>query len=585
MKFENHGMEISADWITAQLRAEIRRQQIIDSTISSSVDISIQDRESNDTEDSIFSSLTSPLSVSLNIGELLITEPSDSSYPLAQLNSIQDLINLAESRSQVRESLPIKRSLLYFFLRPFQYVILKLFNLIFRDQREVNANILLSLRESVSLNQQLMEQVNALRSESNRDLKHFVNVFRDLASQINGSIQSQSDNLFRSYQHLQSLEHQFTQNINTINEQLNQRLDNVNDQLNQRLDNVNDQLNQRLDNVNDQFTQNINTINEQLNQRLDNVNEQLNKRLDSVNDELKKRIHEHSEALRNYLQKLEQLEQKVQNIDDRNLRNDNFLRSDLIQQKRLLTLFLEDAQKRLPEKFEQSEIQFFSEQITHSLDALYIAFEDQFRGTNYQISQRLSIYLPFLENADISPTDDLIVDIGCGRGEWLSLLSENGYQAIGIDTNIIAIEHCQQLNFRAIHSDAVEYLKTLPDNSVAVVTGFHIIEHLPFDVLVKLLSEAYRVVRLNGLVIFETPNPSNVIVGSCNFYFDPTHLNPLPSLTTEFLVQYAGFSSVTILPLHPSTASVLAEESEVAQRFNEYFYGPMDYAIVGYKLT
>jgi O-antigen chain-terminating methyltransferase len=87
------------------------------------------------------------------------------------------------------------------------------------------------------------------------------------------------------------------------------------------------------------------------------------------------------------------------------------------------------------------------------------------------------------------------------------------------------------------------------------------------------------------LVIFETPNPSNVIVGSCNFYFDPTHLNPLPSLTTEFLVQYAGFSSVTILPLHPSTASVLAEESEVAQRFNEYFYGPMDYAIVGYKLT
>ena len=530
MEFEKNNLEISVEWITTQLRAEIRRQKIINSTLSSSLEISIQDQDSNATAYENLLGYTSPVKVSLDIGELLITEPSDSSSLSAQFNSIRDVLNIAESRSQVRERLPIKsRSFIYLFLRPFQYFILKLFNLVFRDQREVNANILLSLRESVSLNQQLTEQINTLRSESNRDLKHFTNVFQELCGQINASIQTQSDNLSRTHQYFQSLEHQFSQNINTINDHLNQRLDNV-------------------------------------------------------NDELKQRLYEHSETLCDHLQSIEELAQQVQNIDDRNFRNGNFLRSDLIQQKRLLTSFLEDAQKRLPDKFDQSEIRDFSDQLTHSLDALYIAFEDQFRGTNSQISQRLSIYLPFLKNSLISPTDDLIVDLGCGRGEWLSLLEENGYQAIGIDTNTIAIEHCQQLNFRAIHSDAVEYLKTLPDNSVAVVTGFHIIEHLPFDVLVKLLSEAYRVVRASGLVIFETPNPSNVLVGSCNFYFDPTHRNPLPSLTTQFLVQYAGFTSATILPINPSTATPLVEESEVDKRFNQYFYGPMDYAIIGQKL-
>ena len=563
MELEKNNLEISVEWITTQLRAEVRRQKIINSTLSSSLDISIQDQDSNATAYENLLGYTSPVKLSLDIGELLITEPSDSSSLSAQFNSIRDVINIAESRSQVRERLPIKsRSFIYLFLRPFQYFILKLFNLVFRDQREVNANILLSLRESVSLNQQLTEQINTLRSQSNRDLKHFANVFRDLFEQVNASIQTQSDNLSRTHQYFQSLEHQFSQNINTINDHLNQRLDNVNDHLNQRLDNVNDELKQRLDNVNDH----------------------LNQRLDNVNDELKQRLYEHSETLCDHLQSIEDLAQQVQNIDDRNFRNGNFLRSDLIQQKRLLTSFLEDAQKRLPDKFDQSEIRDFSDQLTHSLDALYIAFEDQFRGTNSQISQRLSIYLPFLKNSLISPTDDLIVDLGCGRGEWLSLLEENGYQAIGIDTNTIAIEHCQQLNFRAIHSDAVEYLKTLPDNSVAVVTGFHIVEHLPFDVLVKLLSEAYRVVRASGLVIFETPNPSNVLVGSCNFYFDPTHRNPLPSLTTQFLVQYAGFTSATILPINPSTATPLVEESEVDKRFNQYFYGPMDYAIIGQKL-
>ena len=82
----------------------------------------------------------------------------------------------------------------------------------------------------------------------------------------------------------------------------------------------------------------------------------------------------------------------------------------------------------------------------------------------------------------------------------------------------------------------------------------------------------------------ETPNPENVMVGSCNFYFDPTHRNPLPNAVLRFLVESRGFIVVESFGLNPSDEKPLAADSEVARRFNQYFYGPMDYAIVARKV-
>jgi SAM-dependent methyltransferase len=109
------------------------------------------------------------------------------------------------------------------------------------------------------------------------------------------------------------------------------------------------------------------------------------------------------------------------------------------------------------------------------------------------------------------------------------------------------------------------------------------VEHLPFAVLVELMSEAYRVVKPGGILIFETPNPRNVIVGSCNFYFDPTHRNPIPPEILQFMANYAGFELAHILPLNPSDNPRVLEDSDLAHRFNELFYGSMDYAVIGYK--
>ncbi|MCP2727769.1 methyltransferase domain-containing protein, partial [Limnofasciculus baicalensis] len=271
-------------------------------------------------------------------------------------------------------------------------------------------------------------------------------------------------------------------------------------------------------------------------------------------------------------------------MDEHYIRNDSFLKNDLAQQKRLITMFLEEARQRLPKPFNSEQLQTIVSQEEHLLDAFYVAFEEEFRGSRQVIIDRLKVYLPLIEEAKIGTQLSPIIDVGCGRGEWLELLRESGYTVKGIDNNRVMVEQCQARGLEVSEFDVIDYLKSLPDASLGMVTGFHIIEHLPFLVLIKLLSETHRVLKPGGLAIFETPNPQNILVGANNFYTDPTHRNPLPSNLTKFMVENMGFASVKIMNLNPYEESFQLSGSEVAERFNEYFYGPQDYAVVGYKL-
>jgi O-antigen chain-terminating methyltransferase len=125
----------------------------------------------------------------------------------------------------------------------------------------------------------------------------------------------------------------------------------------------------------------------------------------------------------------------------------------------------------------------------------------------------------------------------------------------------------------------------MPDETAGAVTGFHIIEHFSFNALMALLNEVMRVLRPGGIVIFETPNPENIVVGSNYFYLDPTHRHPLPTELMEFLFKNRGFEKIDLLPLHSWDSGRVAGEGELAERFNGYFYGPMDYAIMGRKVS
>ena len=306
--------------------------------------------------------------------------------------------------------------------------------------------------------------------------------------------------------------------------------------------------------------------------------------LKSTDEHLSTTLTSIDERLRGTDERLRSTDERLRSTDERYIRNDSYLKNDLAQQKRLIALFLEEARQRLPEPFSKEQLQTFANEEQHLVDAFYVAFEDQFRGSREEIISRLKVYLPQIAEAKVGKEDSPILDIGCGRGEWLKLLQESGYIARGIDINRTMLEQCRARGLEAIEGDAVAYLESLADASLGAVTGFHIIEHLPFSLLIKLLNEIVRVLQPGGLVIFETPNPQNVLVGSNNFYIDPSHLNPLPSPLSKFLLEHAGLNSVEVINLNPYEDSYKVSGSELAELFNKYFYGPQDYAVVGHKL-
>ena len=216
-------------------------------------------------------------------------------------------------------------------------------------------------------------------------------------------------------------------------------------------------------------------------------------------------------------------------------------------------------------------------------DSFYLAFENRFRGDAATIRERQSYYLPMLE--ELAPLNSglPLVDIGCGRGEWLQMLPER-FKRIGIDLNSMNVEACHAQGLDAVQQDALIWLANQPENSVAAVTAFHVIEHLTFEQFNVLLDECQRVLAPGGVVIFETPNPENLISAATHFYTDPTHLHPLPPAFTEFLVEFKGFDDVQIHRLNPIPREyALNEDSEVARRCDALFYGPQDYAVTASK--
>ncbi len=248
-----------------------------------------------------------------------------------------------------------------------------------------------------------------------------------------------------------------------------------------------------------------------------------------------------------------------------------------------LTNLIEEAKKRLPETLTSEETTHIIQAETNFYDFMYAAFEDSFRGSRDVIRQRLKVYIPYIEKLSEDKESLNILDIGSGRGEWLQLLKEQGYSPKGLDINRIFVEYCKNAGLDVNEGNAINYLQSLPDNSVSVITGFHIVEHLVLKDLITLFDEVKRALKPGGMVVFETPNPENIIVGSCNFYLDPTHKNPIPPETLKFLVKYTGFVDVDILRLNDGNFVPDAIDNEDIRNIFFWFKISQNYAVVGYK--
>lgn len=235
--------------------------------------------------------------------------------------------------------------------------------------------------------------------------------------------------------------------------------------------------------------------------------------------------------------------------------------------------------------FTPQRIEAVLNQADPALDDFYAAFEDRFRGSREEIKQRVAIYVPVFQAAAAGSPQAPIVDIGCGRGELLEVVRDAGLVGRGIDFNEGMVQRCLDLGLDVRLGDAVEYLRALEPDSLGAVTGVHVIEHLAFRRMLELFDACLKALKPGGVVIFETPNPENLIVGASGFWFDFTHRAPLQPEAVKFVVEARGFARARIERLHPfpDEFRVKAGAEEVRVRMNDLLYGPQDYSIIAYK--
>ncbi|HWT02216.1 MAG TPA: methyltransferase domain-containing protein [Pyrinomonadaceae bacterium] len=317
---------------------------------------------------------------------------------------------------------------------------------------------------------------------------------------------------------------------------------------------------------------------ETLSRRVDESEAAFARRVEESAAELARQLEE---RVRRLLDSHKELTEQVDEQARQFLEQHRRTRDELAAQERRLTWLLEKARETASSAPDQSLALALANEEERLLDHLYASFEDQFRGSREEVTSRLRVYLPVLDGAGV--TGD-VLDIGCGRGEWLELLKSEGIVAHGVDLNRVFIEQCRRRGLDVVEEDALVYLRGLPDRSLSVVTSFHLVEHLPFGTLIKMLDESVRALKPGGLLILETPNPENFMVGSCNFYADPTHRNPIPSPTLKFLLEARGLERVEVMKLRPWDAARIEGDAEIVKRFNEYFYSAPDYAVIGRKI-
>ena len=328
--------------------------------------------------------------------------------------------------------------------------------------------------------------------------------------------------------------------------------------------------------------------------------------INNLKNELQSRT---SELLSQYDSKISESESRISNLET-NIRNNNdiikYLQNEVFRQdaelKKTLdyTLTLAEEVKKNKSVASVNTPQIATEvsQTTSTTSATttaqdsyigidYFDFENRFRGSREAIKKNQEQYLAFYLGKN------KVVDIGCGRGEFLELLKDNNIGAIGIDLYGKSIECCKLMGLNVLQEDAIKYLGEC--DSVDGVFAGQLVEHLTIGQILKLCEVAYEKLEEDCYMILETPNPTSLAIYTHAFYMDPSHGKPVHPLTLQYCAQKAGFKDVRILYTQSSLLPVSIpklESTNIAnlEEFNSAMeivsgtlFGSQDYAIIAKK--
>jgi O-antigen chain-terminating methyltransferase len=207
----------------------------------------------------------------------------------------------------------------------------------------------------------------------------------------------------------------------------------------------------------------------------------------------------------------------------------------------------------------------------------YTHFAERFRGTEEDIRERQRIYAPLFGGRSS------VLDIGCGRGEFLDLMREAGVAARGIDLDEQAVAYCAAKGHKAERADLFEYLEAQADGSLDGIFCAQVIEHLPPEQLPQMLRLCAVKLGRDGVIVLETPNPECLAIFATHFYIDPTHTRPVPPSLAAFYLEEFGFGRIEVRQLAPATES-FPELRELPTGVRERFFGGLDYAIIARRL-
>lgn len=208
----------------------------------------------------------------------------------------------------------------------------------------------------------------------------------------------------------------------------------------------------------------------------------------------------------------------------------------------------------------------------------WLKFAERFRGDEDYVKNQQRFYVPFFAGCQA------VVDLGCGRGEFLELLREAGIPATGVDLSEEAVALCRSKGLQAEAADLFCWLEAQPDAALEGIFCAQVIEHLPPERVPELVRLSARKLSRGGRLIVETPNPECLAIFATHYYLDPGHRHPIPPALLVFYFEESGFGRIRVERRSPAVESMPALQA-LPEDFRQAFFGALDYAVIGSKLS